>query len=175
MIEVITKLRDGKFVPTFPNARYIYPRKEYERWNPRRPDYQAVDYNEGVFECSVQPIIDAGLGDVIDDNYQLSQSVNIEPAYGHTRGHTMLHVNAAGEEVYFTGDVFHHPLQILYPELHLPGCDDLDTAIATRRRVATLCAERGAVLIPAHFADPHIGYVKKEGEQFSFEPLTLQK
>jgi len=159
-------------VPTFPNARYVYVRREYERWDPRRPGYNPVDYNAGVFEHSVLPIMEAGLADLVNDVHRLSDSVEIEPAYGHTLGHSMLQVSSRSHSVCFTGDVFHHPLQILYPELHLPGCDDLAMAIETRRRVATFCAERGALIVPAHFAKPHAGYIRRGQGALTFEPIV---
>lgn len=162
-----TQLQDGKFVPTFPNARYVYVRREYERWDPRRAGYMPVGYNEGVFDQSVRPIMEAGLGELVGDRHRIAEGVNVEPAHGHTLGHSILHLKSGEEEACFTGDVFHHPLQIPYPELHLPGCDDLALAIATRERVATLCVDRGALMIPAHFADPHVGYVRrKEGVHY---------
>jgi glyoxylase-like metal-dependent hydrolase (beta-lactamase superfamily II) len=167
-----TQLRNGRFVPTFPNARYIYVKREYDLWEQRRRG-DTVDYNTGVFDRSVAPILKAGLGHLVADQYRISPGMDIEPAYGHTLGHSMLHLTSDTQEAYFTGDVFHHPLQILYPELHLPGCDDLSMAIETRRRVARLCATKGALLVPAHFARPHTGYIRAQAETFSFEPLSL--
>lgn len=167
-----TRLRDGRFVPTFPNARYVYVRREYERWDPRRPDHKPVDYNVGVFERSVRPIMEAGLADLVNDRHRISASVEIEPAYGHTMGHSTLHLTSRAKEAYFTGDVFHHPLQMVYPELHMPGCDDLEQAIETRRRVAALCADRNALVIPAHFPTPHAGYLRRKNGAMRFEPLV---
>ena len=51
-----TQLRDGRYVPTFPNARYPFVRREYERWDTRQPGHKPVDYNIGVFEQSVLPV-----------------------------------------------------------------------------------------------------------------------
>lgn len=167
-----TQLRDGRFVPTFPNARYLYVKREFERWDTRRPDHCVVDYNVGVFEQSVLPIVEAGLAELVSDRHRISPSVEIEPAYGHTLGHSIMHLVSKTKEAYFTGDVFHHPLQILYPELHLPGCDNLEQAIETRRRIANLCAERNALVIPAHFAKPHAGWVRVKNGTMSFEPLA---
>lgn len=167
-----TQLRDGRFVPTFPNARHLYVRREYERWDTTRPDHRVIDYNIGVFEQSVLPIMEAGLADLVNDRHRISASVEIEPAYGHTLGHSMLHLVSQTEEAYFTGDVFHHPLQILYPEFHLPGCDNLELAIETRRRIIDLCAERNALVIPAHFPSPHAGWVRRNNGEISFEAVT---
>ena len=167
-----TQLSNGRFVPTFPNARYVYVKREYDLWE-RRRHHHTVDYNTGVFERSVLPVMEAGLADLVSDRHRISSSLEIEPAYGHTLGHSMLHLASKRQEAYFTGDVFHHPLQILYPQLHLPGCDDLPMAIETRRRVAHLCAANGALLIPAHFASPHVGYIRSQEGALTFEPLPV--
>lgn len=166
-----TQLRNGCFVPSFPNARYVYVRREYERWDTRRPGYKPVDYNVGVFEHSVLPIVEAGLADLVNDRHRISPSVEIEPAYGHSLGHSMLHLESTSKHAYFTGDVFHHPLQMLYPELHMPGCDNLDMAIATRRRVVDACLVRNALVIPAHFPTPHAGWLRKHNDTVTFEAL----
>lgn len=167
-----TQLRNGRFVPTFPNARYVYVRREYERWDTRRPDHKPVAYNVGVFERSVLPIMEAGLAELVNDPHRLSSSVSIEPAYGHTMGHSIVHLVSQAKEAYFTGDVFHHPLQMLYPELHMPGCDDLALAIDTRRRVVDTCVERSALVIPAHFPKPHAGWLRRNDAAVSFEVLA---
>jgi glyoxylase-like metal-dependent hydrolase (beta-lactamase superfamily II) len=167
-----TRLRDGRFVPTFPNARYLFVRREYERWDTRRPDHRVVDYNVGVFERSVLPVMEAGLALLVNDTHRISASVAIEPAYGHTAGHSILHLVSKAREAYFTGDVFHHPLQMLDARLHMPGCDNLEQAIATRRRVAGLCAARNALVVPAHFPTPHAGWVRPKDGAFTFEALA---
>ena len=166
-----TQLRNGRYVPTFPNARYLFVRREYERWDTRLPGHKPLDYNTGVFERSVLPVMEAGLADLVNDRHRVSLSVEIEPAYGHTVGHSMLHLVSRAKEAYFTGDVFHHPLQIIEPTLHLPGCDNLEQAIETRRRVAALCAERNALVIPAHFPTPHAGWVRQHNDTVTFEAL----
>ena len=168
-----TQLRGGRYVPTFPNARYLFVRREYARWDPASADYQPVDYNAGAFEQSVLPVIEAGLADLVEDRHRLSASLEIEPAYGHTRGHSILHLVSHAQEAHFTGDVFHHPLQIVDPRLHLPGCDDLQQAIATRRRIIDLCVERDALIIPAHFPAPHAGWIRRAGNGAVFEALRL--
>jgi len=168
-----TQLRDGRFVPTFPNARYLYVRRECERWDTRLPGHVPVDYNVGVFEQSVLPILEAGLADLVEDRHRISASLDIEPAYGHTLGHSILHLASQGEEAYFTGDVFHHPLQMIDPTLHMPGCDDLAMAIETRRRVIDLCIARNALVIPAHFAAPHAGRIRRTEGAVRFEPLAV--
>lgn len=167
-----TQLRDGRYVPTFPNARYIFVRREYERWDPRRPGHRVVDYNVGVFDRSVLPVVEAGLAELVSDRHRISDSVAIEPARGHTMGHSVLHLVSEAKQAFFTGDVYHHPIQMVDPTIHFFGCDNLDEAIETRRRLTALCDELNAVIIPAHFPAPHAGRVRRENETFLFEPLA---
>lgn len=167
-----TQLSNGKFIPTFPNARYLFVKREYDRWDPALPGYQPVSYNKGVFEQSILPVMNANQGVLVDDEHQFLPGLKILPAYGHTLGHSMLHLQSGSEQAYFTGDVFHHPLQVMYPELHLPGCDDLGLAIKTREETAELCFQNAALVIPAHFAFPHIGNIRKDAGSFSFHPTV---
>ncbi len=167
-----TQLRDGRFIPTFPAARYVYVRREFERWqNPPPLPPQAYDLNVGVFDHSVRPIFDAGLAMMAETNQRLTESIVIEAAHGHTAGHSMLHLTSASQHAYFTGDVFHHPLQLLYPELYMPGDDDRALAIGTRERVLALCIQNDALILPAHFPHPYAGYVRSRGGQPLFQPL----
>ncbi len=155
-----TRLRDGRFVPTFPNASYIFVRREYERWDPKLPGHRIVDYNVDVFDRSVLPVMEAGLAELVSDRHRISPSVEIQPAHGHTAGHPVLHLVSLSKEAYFTGDAFHHPIQMVDPNIHFPGCGNLEKAIETRRRFVDLCAERSALIIPAHFAAPYAGRLR---------------
>lgn len=165
-----TKLRNGHWVPTFPNARYVFVRREVERWDPRRPEHQPNPLHLGVFEDSVQPIIDAGLADQVADRHFLTPDIEIEPAYGHTAGHSMLRLLSSGEEVFFVGDVFHHPLQILRPDADFGSSEDPGMAAATRRHLRERLAARNAWLVPGHF--PKAGKITcgSEGE-YGFNAL----
>ena len=167
-----TQLRDGRWVPTFPNARYLFVRREYERWNPNAAGYRAVDYNEGVYERSILPVVEAGLADLVMDRHSVSPSLVIEPAHGHTLGHAMLRLVSEGEEGWFTGDACHHPLQLVAPEIQFGDCDDLAQAIETRRRLAERGLERDALIIPAHLPFPHAGRMRRQDAGVAFEAFA---
>jgi glyoxylase-like metal-dependent hydrolase (beta-lactamase superfamily II) len=163
-----TQLRDGRYVPTFPRARYLFAQREYERWDTRRPEHRVVDYNVGVFERSVLPVMEAGQVELFDGQHRVSPSISIEPAYGHTEGHSILHLESQSEQAYFTGDAFHHPLQLIDPSLWLGG-DNPEAEIATRRRLIALCLERNALIIPAHFPPPYAGRLRRQEGRVVFE------
>ena len=167
-----TTLRDGRFVPTFPKARYFMPEREVERWDPRRTGHRAVAANAGVFEASVLPVLEAGLAELIGDGAAISPSLTARTAAGHTAGHTALQLRSAGAEAWFTGDAFHHPLELLHPELDAGTCEDFAATLATRRRLLDHAVATGALIVPAHFAAPHAGYLRRGTEgKLSFEAV----
>jgi glyoxylase-like metal-dependent hydrolase (beta-lactamase superfamily II) len=167
-----TVLRDGKYVPTFPNARYVIGWREVERWDTRRPGHKHIPENEGVFERSVLPILEAGLADVIGDSHAVSASLRAELANGHTLGHMALHLDSAGKHGWFTGDAFHHPIELIHPELDEHSCEDYPLTVATRKRLIETFLAQGALIIPAHFTEPHAGYLREADGKRQFVPLT---
>jgi glyoxylase-like metal-dependent hydrolase (beta-lactamase superfamily II) len=167
-----TQLVDGRFVPTFPNARYVFVDAEYARWDPAGAGHPN-DFNGNVFDESVRPVVESGQAMMVSAPHQLSPSLRIESTPGHTAGHAALLLDADGARAWFVGDVVHHPVQVFRPELHLPGCDDLPQAIATRRTVFGRVRDEGSLMFPAHFADPHHGRVAHadgDGDEFAFLP-----
>ena len=166
-----TRLKDGRWVPTFPNARYLLVRREYERWDPARPGYRPVDYNAGVFERSILPIVEAGLVELTPEHHDIMPGLRIEFAPGHTLGHAMLRLHSAGEEALFSGDAFHHPLQLTDPTIQFGDCDDIAQAIATRRQLIGTALAREALVIPAHLPFPHAGFVEQRGDAIRFRAL----
>jgi len=169
-----TRLRGDRFVPTFPNARYIMVRREFERWDPRRPGHQPVREIEGVFESSVIPVLEAGLVDLVGDEHSLLPSLSIEPSNGHTLAHSTLHLCSDAKEAYFIGDAFHNVIQVINPDLDLGGADDLAATLASRRRLIRQCIERDALLVPAHFPAPYAGWVREQNGKTVFVPLDVE-
>lgn len=161
-----TRLRDGKWLPTFPNARYIMQRAEYERWGPLRDRFPAFVYNEGVFERSVQPVVEAGLAELISGSHRLAPGLTAEPAPGHTIGHQMLHLVSAGRHALFTGDCFHHPIQLVEPSLPFGDAEDQDQVARMRRQLVEMSAELDALLIAAHLPAPYAVRARKENGRF---------
>ena len=166
-----TRLRDGRWVPNFPNARYYFVEIEARRWDFSHPSYREVDYNVHVFADSVKPIIDAGLAQLVPADHRIGPGLQIQPAHGHTDGHSVLRVDHGNTRLWFTGDAFHHPLQVSDPRLSLGGDDDLAMAVAPRQRLRETIAAEGSYFMPAHFQAPHAGGIAREGNEFRFVAL----
>jgi glyoxylase-like metal-dependent hydrolase (beta-lactamase superfamily II) len=165
-----TQWVDGSWVPTFPNAEYVFIDAEYRRWDTSEPIEHPNDFNESVFDECVRPVVDSGQAKVVPAPHTISPSLSVEFARGHTVGHSLLRLESGGVRAYFTGDVFHHPAQVSRPELHLPGCDDLALAIQTRRALVGRIREERALVFPAHFAEPHYGSLDLDGGEVEFRP-----
>jgi glyoxylase-like metal-dependent hydrolase (beta-lactamase superfamily II) len=160
-----THLVGGRWVPTFPNARYLASRAEFERWKPKgKPGEE-----DAVFVDSVLPIHEAGLMQLVDGAHPIDDLMRIEPAPGHTPGSVVLRVESKSERAIFSGDIMHHPIQVYEPHWNSAFCEDQDMARKTRRRVLEACVETGALLLPAHFGRPHGGRIKRQGGAFSIE------
>lgn len=150
-----THLRDGRWVPTFPKARYVIQQAEFARWrDDRMPQTVYVD-NRGVFEQSVRPIVDAGLAELVSGDRALTANLRVEFAPGHTVGHQMLSFVSADRHALFTGDAFHHPIQLVDPGNPFGEPENPEQIAALRVSLAERSADTGALLIPAHLPAPH--------------------
>ncbi len=165
-----TQLKNGKWVPTFPNAKYIFSRTEYDQWNPADTRYPKSAVNDGVFNDSVLPVVEAGQATMVEGTHALEDGLIIEPAPGHTYGLIVLKVESKGQHALFAGDALHHAVQILRPEWSSGFCDVPEQSAKTRRKLMEHCAEKNALLMPAHFPPPHAVRVRAKGDNFTFTP-----
>ena len=169
-VEWNTVRRDGAWVPTFPNACYLLPAIDRDFWYPadatRYAGARGADVNRDVFEDSVQPILDAGLADLVSDRFEVAPGITLHAAPGHTPGHLFLRVESRGEVAFFVGDIMHHPMQVHRPDWNSVYCEDPDEAARTRRRVLDLAADQHARVVPAHFGGMHSVFVKRSGDGF---------
>jgi glyoxylase-like metal-dependent hydrolase (beta-lactamase superfamily II) len=159
-----TMLVDGAWRPSFPRARYLFGRQEYEHWS--RQD--SNESQRAVFADSVQPIVDAGLHELVEADHQLCEEVRLVPSFGHTPGHVSVRIASEGEEAFITGDIAHHPCQLARLQWNSTADADPPAAEATRRRVFGGLAGQPVLVIGTHFAGPTAGRVVTDGEGFRF-------
>ena len=158
-----TMLQDGKWVPTFPNARYLLGRKEWEHWSgePEGPDRE-------VRNDSVRPILEAGLADLVEMDHRVTPEVFLEPTPGHTPGHVSVRIVSGETEAVITGDLMHHPVQCAEPDVASNFDTDADAARRTRRAFLARNADRPVLVLGTHFATPTGGRVVRDGTAFRF-------
>jgi glyoxylase-like metal-dependent hydrolase (beta-lactamase superfamily II) len=165
-----TVLREGRWEPTFPNARYLLPAVDEEFWNPANaaqfPEQVGRAVNSGVYEDSVAPVIAAGMAELVQPGHRVAEGITLEAAPGHTPGQMVMHVSSRGEHALFVGDVLHHPVQVHHPEWNSVFCENPEQSRATRRAVLAKAADLDALLVPAHFGGQHVCRVRRLGDGF---------
>jgi glyoxylase-like metal-dependent hydrolase (beta-lactamase superfamily II) len=157
-----TMLAGGRWVPTFPNARYLMGRVEYRHWTRQheRTDMAAV------LADSVAPVWEAGLVDLVETDHRICDEVSLVPTPGHTPGHVSVGISSEGEAALITGDFMHHPCQIARPEWSSTADTDPDAARATRERMLTELAGAATLVIGTHFAGRTAGRIVRDGDAY---------
>ena len=154
-----TRLIDGRWVPTFPNARYILARREVEHY--------AAQPNDSYRE-SVLPVIEAGQAVLVEMDHALDDEVWLEPTPGHTPGHVAVHLASQGAAAVMCGDVVHSPIQCLYPEWAFASDQNPELARVTRRHFLEARSADRRMVLTAHFPSPSVGHVEGDGDAFRF-------
>jgi glyoxylase-like metal-dependent hydrolase (beta-lactamase superfamily II) len=153
-----TMLENGRWVPTFPKARYLIGRDELEH---RRAKGRAAQ--QVVLGDSVQPVFDAGLAQLVETDHRLSPEIWLEPTPGHTPGHVSVTIASDGERGMISGDFLRHPCQIAHPEWRSGSDTDPDQAEATRHSMLERVTDVPVLFIGTHFAAPTGGYIRGKG------------
>jgi glyoxylase-like metal-dependent hydrolase (beta-lactamase superfamily II) len=159
-----TMLVDGRWTPTFPNARYLIGRTEFDQWRS-----QAGGFDESVYDDSIKPVLDAGLVDLVGPDARICDEVWLEPTPGHTKGHVSVRISSRDEQALITGDIVHNPCQFVWPHWSNIFDDDTDAARRTRRRVLEDVADTSVLVIGTHFPAPTAGYILRDGDVYRLD------
>jgi glyoxylase-like metal-dependent hydrolase (beta-lactamase superfamily II) len=162
----------GEYKPTFPNARYLFGRTEYEAWqNTIRHDGHHTDTH--LIEC-VDPIVALGMADFIEPDHRIADGIYCEPSHGHTPGHVHVRISSKGDHAVITGDLMHHPMQVAMPHRQATFDMDKEAGRQTRMTFVERYADSYVMVIGAHFADPTAGHIRTYGEgDVRFDGLGL--
>ena len=163
--------KEGAWVPTFPKARYLIPKDEFDYW---KAEYDKGDkaVNAGSFADSVLPIVEAGLADFMDGKAEVASCLAPEPVPGHAPGMLSFRLRSRGEEGLFCADILHNAIQIVKPDWNDRYVLWADKARESRAIGLKRACERGALLMPMHLGSPYCGYVRRQGDGYSFEPAS---
>ncbi len=162
-----TRLVDGAWVPTFPNATYVMPRADFHHWDPANNPGIAGGVNEHVFEDSVAPVHAAGQVQLWEDGHTIDGALRLEAAPGHTPGSSVLILRSGTDRALFAGDLIHTPLQVSHPDHDSCFCEHPGQARATRRRLLGWAADTGALVLPAHLSGHSALEVEHRGGAFA--------
>jgi glyoxylase-like metal-dependent hydrolase (beta-lactamase superfamily II) len=160
-----TRLENGRWVPTFPRARYVFADRELGYWTERQKD--DPDACPWITD-SVLPIVAANRVDIVKSAHAFNDLVTLIPTPGHTIDHYSVQVGKPGADAIITGDMIHSPLQVRYPELGMMS--DYDSALAgvSRRELFGRFCDTSTLLCTAHFPSPSTARVVRWRDAFDF-------
>lgn len=157
-----TKLVNGRWVPTFPNAKYIFHKDEYAYWEAATKEGKNPPGNVWTYNC--RPIVEAGQALLVDNTYQLDDTFTLTPTPGHSPRHVCVNISSKGQRAVVTGDMMHHALQCREPEWSTIFDVDRAEAAQSRRNLLARVCDTSTVLLPIHFPGPTAGLIKPNGK-----------
>ena len=162
-----TRLENGRWVPTFPNARYIFAKNEFDYWTEQNAKAPVPPFGD-----SVLPVVEANMAEIVRDDYQIGDHARILPTPGHTPGHVAFTFGRGKDDAVISGDLMHSPLQTRYPELSAKFDVDQAQAATTRRNFLERYCDTDTLCCTAHFPSPSAGKIRRRGDGFSCEPVA---
>jgi glyoxylase-like metal-dependent hydrolase (beta-lactamase superfamily II) len=161
-----TRMENGRWVPTFPKARYVFGKTEYDYWAEQNAKAPVPAFGD-----SVLPVVEAKRADIVGDDFALGDHLRILPTPGHTPGHVAFAFGRAKDDTVFTGDLMHTPLQLRHPELSPRFDVDPAQAAVTRKNFLERYCDTDTLCCPAHFPSPSTGKIRRKGNGFSCEAV----
>src|SRR3981189_206173 len=159
-----TKLENGRWVPTFPKARYLFSKKEYNYWSAIHQKTPLDNITD-----SVLPVIEAHKAELVTSAHELNDHIRLTPTPGHTPDHYAVCAGRGGDQAVFTGDLIHSPIQARYPDLLLRVDYDQKQAAATRRAFLERYCDTSTLCCTMHFPSPSVGHIKRWDTGFRLE------
>lgn len=156
-----TRLENGRWVPTFPNARYVFAKQEFDHWAAQNAKAEIPPFAD-----SVLPVVEAKRHKLVGNDHQIGDHVRILPTPGHTPGHVAIAMGRGKDDAVFSGDLMHSPLQTLYPELSIKFDVDQAAAATTRRSFLERYCDTDTLCCTAHFPSPSVGKIRRKGNAF---------
>jgi glyoxylase-like metal-dependent hydrolase (beta-lactamase superfamily II) len=158
-----TRLDSGRWVPTFPRARHLFARREWEHWSSERDDD-----TRRIMADSVTPVLDADLADLVEMDHRISDEIWLEPTPGHTPGHVSVRLCSDGRDAVITGDLMHHPIQMAEPQWETSFDSDAEAAKKTRLAFCERYAGTPVTVLGTHFHHPTAGHIVRHGQAWRF-------
>jgi len=174
-----TRRQGDRWVPTFPNARYLIERTEFgylhEEAEAEDVEPWLREMNRTVMADSIRPVVEAGLVDLVDDDHRICDEVSLVPTPGHTIGHVSVQIRSGEESALITGDFIHHPCQLAHPEWSVTTDYDPRASERTREQQFSRLAGTSTLVLGTHWPTPSAGLIVRDEGRYRLEtgPTSL--
>lgn len=162
-----TRLIDGQWIPTFPNARYLFAKEEWDYWRSGEGS-QNIARTGDYMADSINPVVEAGLADFVTMNHRVDENISLIPAPGHTPGMVCVNLQSDGHQAIIASDLLHTLLQVVHPEWSTRFCADPELSRQTRTAFLDRYADTEVLIFPAHFPAPTAGHIVRSNRSFKF-------
>ena len=159
-----TVLDNGRWVPTFKNAKYLFGKEEYAHWHEAHQlslSTPTPSPNHGSFEDSVLPVVESGQAQMVESDFEIEAGLYLGAAFGHTPGTCVLHANSKDQRALFAGDIFHSPVQLVDLGWSSRFCSDPVAAAEVRQAVTHAICDSNTLLFAGHFPNCLGGHVRR--------------
>lgn len=172
-----TYKKEGKWLPTFPNAKYHFAKEEYDYWKNDGIKNHSLGPLENIsFNESIDPIVEAGLVNFIEVNQNLGDGISVRSSPGHSKAHVNVHFNAGDTEFIIAGDMCHHPCQIAQTDWAAVIDYDQKESSETRRKILSELSGSETLVTCTHFCNPSFGLISgNKDEGFVFKSIDKSK
>ena len=157
-----TRWDGAAWVPTFPNARYLFCRAEYDSFI-SEPNGFAMNLPD-----TVEPVIAAGLADLVEPDHRVTSQIRFVPTPGHSPGHMSVLIESGDAVAFITGDMTHHPVQWAEPDWGFIGDHDAEQGAESRRAILEQHGEGATVVLGTHYAPPTAGHLRRIDDGWAF-------
>ena len=165
---------DSEGRSTFPNARYIMWKDEWDFWTSGQAEAKLDEHVREVllkFARKNLPPIQDQL-ELVALETEIVSGIRALAAPGHTPGHMALAISSRGEQLLCISDVVLHPIHLEQPEWHAAVDFAPEQVVATRRRILTMAAAGETLVLAFHFPFPGLGHVSQSGDTWQWEPIS---
>ena len=164
-----TRLKDGRWVPTFPRARHLFSGKEIDEL---QASVRAGTTNPATYEQSVRPILEGSEVLRLDGIHEVADGVRIVPSPGHSPGHQHVEIDSRGRRAVISGDILHNPIEVRHPEWIKLFDQDKQAALEQRKRFLDAHTDTDITVLAAHFAGSTAGRIVSTPAGRIFRPLV---
>ena len=152
--------------PTFPQARYVMSRKEWDFWHTKvEVGKQNLKFVRGRLSAIQSQL------DLIEKETEILPGIRAIPAPGHTPGHMVLTISSGQEKLWYTADAIIHPLHLEHPDWYSAFDLKSKQARATMRRILERVTAQNSLVFACHFPFPGLGRVVQERDAWQWRPL----
>lgn len=167
-----TELKDGVWVPTFPNARVLATEADIDHARAAAEAEGPQGLSGKVFSQNIQPLVDAGLLSAVAEDAWIDPAARLIHTPGHTPGHVSVGIGTGDEpSAIITGDTIHFSVQCAVPSLNSIADHAPDVAAVTREKLFADLAQTNAIALGSHMPLPSVGRIEKRRGGYRWKML----